>query len=327
MTKEFTPASVQRRAFYEQNYDVLAHIELPPGERKYIGNRQNRICRYCGKTSSSTTFKNIAHTFPQFIGNKTLVSHDECDHCNAKFSNSIDVHLARYLGIETTIAKVPGKKGVPTYRVQGKTPRIEYSIEENMLKANAHIDDGFLEIDENRKEVKFTAFRQPYQKRSAFKCLTKMALAIMPEDELINFKQTLDWVNSDDDKLTTDALYCLRSRSIKSLHAIDAVLLKRISNAGCIPYATFFIAFYNFTFQIFLPLCSQDVGLNKIQVCHFPNKMEYFSEVTYYHENLSPNETVRNEKDVQFFSYNGDIIKTFIGTSLLEGGSLPTENN
>ena len=150
---------------------------------------------------------------------------------------------------------------------------MEYSVEKNMLKANAHIDEGFLELDENRKEVKITAFRQPYQKRAAFKCLTKMALAIMPEDELVNFKQTLDWVNSEDDKLITDALYCFRSRSIKSLHAIDAVLLKRVNNTNSIPYATFYIAFYNFTFQIFLPLCSQDIGLNKIQVCHFPNKM------------------------------------------------------
>lgn len=313
MKKDFTPDSMQRRAFYEQHYEVLAHLELLPGERRYIGSRKNRICRYCGKTPPMATFRNVAHTFPQFISNKSLISNDECDDCNAKFSNSIDVHLARYLGIESTIAKIPGRKGVPTYKVLGRSPRLEYAAEENMLKATAGINDGFLEIDENQKEIKINAFRQPYQKRSAFKCLTKMALAIVPDDELVYFRQTIDWVTSEHDELITNSLHCFRSRSTQSLHAIDAVLLKRLDNIATVPYVTFFIAFYHYTFQIFLPLCTQDTGLKKIQVCHLPSKMEKFCDVSYYREDLSSNETVRGEKDVQFFSYNGKVIKTPMG--------------
>ena len=315
MLKEFTPDSMQRRAFYEQNYHVLTHIELLSGERKHIGSRHNRICRYCGGTPPLAKFRNVAHAFPQFIGNKSLISYDECDACNDKFSSSIDVHLARYLGIETTIAKIPGKRGVPKYKVPGKAPRLEYSAKENMLHATAHVDDGFFEIDENRKEVKINSIRQPYQKRSAFKCLTKMALAIMPAAELIHFRHTLDWINSEDDRLITKGLYCFRSRSVHSLQAIDAVLLKRQETSSSIPYVTFFIAFYNFTLQIFLPLCAQDADLNKIQVCHLPSKMEKFCDVHYYIEDLSSNDTVREEKNVQSFSYNGEIIKTLIGPS------------
>jgi hypothetical protein len=287
MHKGFSPKSIQRRLFYEQYYEILTHIELPPGKRKYIGNRANRTCRYCAQSSPATMFRTVAHTFPEFIGNKTLISYDECDPCNDKFSNTIDVHLARYLGIESTIAQIPGKRGIPTYKVPGKAPRLEYSTKENMLQAQAGSVDDFIEISENEKRVLIHAYRQPYRKRSAYKCLVKMALAIIPEQELCNFRHTLDWLNirnPEDDTLKTSMLLCLRSRSPASLRAIDALLLRRRDPNAPVPYVTFFIAFYNFSFQIFLPLSHKDQHLmgQDLQICHFPTKMENFSEVTYF---------------------------------------------
>ncbi len=43
MHKEFTPDAMQRRALYEQHDDVLARIELLPGERRYIDSRHIKI--------------------------------------------------------------------------------------------------------------------------------------------------------------------------------------------------------------------------------------------------------------------------------------------
>lgn len=299
--------------YYEQNYEILNRIEISPGERKYIGNYQNCVCRYCRKSSPSTMFKTIAHTFPQFIGNKTLISYDECDSCNDIFGKNIDVDFARYLGIENTIAQIPGKRGIPIYRVPGKTPRLEFSTKENTLHAQANIADSFIDIDEDTKQVFIHADRQPYRKRSAYKCLVKMAIAIMPDCELINFEPTLNWLckNPEDDTLKTNILLCLRSRSATSLPAIDACLLRRIDSNALVPYMTFFIAFYNFSFQIFLPLSHKDQHLmgQDIQLCHFPTTMEKFSEVTYFCENLSSNDRVKWEKHSIVLGYGGEIIK------------------
>jgi len=42
-------------------------------------------CRFCGTTAPSL-FRKVAHTFPEALGNKRVVSMDECGGCNATFS-------------------------------------------------------------------------------------------------------------------------------------------------------------------------------------------------------------------------------------------------
>jgi hypothetical protein len=37
-----------------------------------------------------------AHAFPEFIGNRELISNYECDICNERFSRTIEDHLAKY---------------------------------------------------------------------------------------------------------------------------------------------------------------------------------------------------------------------------------------
>jgi len=312
MIKESSPKSMQRRRYYEENYEIMQHLELEPGQKKYIGSRKNRICRYCSKGIPETSFRNVAHAFPEFISNRVLISNDECDNCNDKFSNSIEVHLARYLGIESTIAQIPGKRGVPKYSVPGKGPRVEYSTEENLLKAEANMADAFLDIHGSEKRFVIHSYRQPYIKRSVYKCIVKMAIAIMPRDELPNFRRTIDWINISnpkDDLFKTDSLICIRTRSVKSLHAIDALLLRRKDPSSLIPYSIFFIAFYNFSFQIFLPFSEKDKHLKDqtVNLCPFPTKMERFTDVTYLIENMSSNETVQGEKNDILLSYSGEV--------------------
>ncbi len=58
-------------------------------KRVLIGenDKTKRVCRFCGKASSSvTTFKQNAHAISESLGNKLLYCNEECDSCNASFS-------------------------------------------------------------------------------------------------------------------------------------------------------------------------------------------------------------------------------------------------
>lgn len=40
------------------------------GLRVFIGNKNNKKCRFCGKNEKETTFKNKAHAISEGLGNK-----------------------------------------------------------------------------------------------------------------------------------------------------------------------------------------------------------------------------------------------------------------
>lgn len=102
--------------FYNKNYFYLVKYYNISGKKVYLGDRKKRKCRFCGKPSGDTTFKMLAHALPEFIGNRTLISNDECDICNERFSRTIEDHFAKYLGLSRTLNQIRGKKGVPSFK-------------------------------------------------------------------------------------------------------------------------------------------------------------------------------------------------------------------
>lgn len=67
--------------FYDK-YCVNQYFHNKIGERE----RSKRICRFCGRDSQHTTFKNDAHIIPQSLGGtKELICYEECDECNKRF--------------------------------------------------------------------------------------------------------------------------------------------------------------------------------------------------------------------------------------------------
>ncbi len=82
--------------------------------------RKERVCRFCGKSSTETTFRRVAHLLPELIGNKHLRSDFECDTCNG-FFNKHENDLANFLGISRSIGGIQGKNGIPTFKSTGGT--------------------------------------------------------------------------------------------------------------------------------------------------------------------------------------------------------------
>ena len=298
--KDLSPESTQLLAFYDTNYEILTNIELSLSARQklYLGNRENRNCRYCGATAKNV-FRRTAHTIPEAVGNKCLISADECDDCNEKFGRLLDEHFTRFLGLHRTVHQISGKQGVPEYGVPGRRPKLR-RLRPNQFIGEAQVEDNFMEIDLSAHTGKIQGYKQPYIKRSVFKCLTKIALAILPANELENFESTLAWIRQSDPARENPShnFYCFTSTMDVKRDGIDLLLLRRRDIEAKLPYLSFYLCFSTLTFQIFLPFCKKDHHLvGEIVLQRFPNLAEKFANVQYDLLDLSSPETVRGEID------------------------------
>ena len=52
------------------------------------GKKEDRVCRFCKQKYPSGKFNSIAHTISEALGNKKLITNDECDECNSYFDKN-----------------------------------------------------------------------------------------------------------------------------------------------------------------------------------------------------------------------------------------------
>ena len=53
---------------------------LIPKTKIFLGKKENRECRFCGKDSKETTFKMKAHIIPEFMGSAKLFFSFDINH-------------------------------------------------------------------------------------------------------------------------------------------------------------------------------------------------------------------------------------------------------
>lgn len=276
---DFDQSVKDRLAFLDANYDTPVVFHLNGKEKIYLGDRTSRVCRFCGKGKPDVTFNQIAHGIPEFVGNKKLFSLFECDACNAKFSRTLESHMANYMNLFHTISQVKGKNNVPSFKSNKQKSRIDVK---NVVTIELHEDDELVTIDEENKIVTFKAKRASYVPIAIHKCLTKMALTVMPESELTHFKGTMAWINEEDhltSPVTVKFLPLLMSIA-SGQHPYSFVtcgLFKRKATpANDVPYAIFLLAYANYFFQIYLPFCSEDALLEgrEAKMVHIPTPVD-----------------------------------------------------
>ena len=105
--------------FYDQNYRVVFDSSLRKARPLKLADPEDekgRICRFCGKGKPEVAFKSVAHAVPEFLGNKSLVSQNECDTCNQLLAMKYEDDLAKWFGPMRTVSQIRGKSGVPTYK-------------------------------------------------------------------------------------------------------------------------------------------------------------------------------------------------------------------
>jgi hypothetical protein len=72
------------------------------------------------------TFKKLAHALPDFLGNHSIISMNECDDCNDYFGKGCEDHFSKMMLLPRTLMGIPRKKGPKsTFKSNDETLRID----------------------------------------------------------------------------------------------------------------------------------------------------------------------------------------------------------
>lgn len=253
----------ERAAVFQSNYEQVDWFEFVTPKRRYLGPNENRICRFCGSTDPNK-FKNDSHAIPQLLGNKSVIARYECDDCNGYFSREIEDDLGKCLQGGRTVLGIRGSSGIPSYKTTSKQSRMDRKADR--LDVKETVGDRFTQINPDKNQVIYTLKTQAFIPLAVYKSFAKIALSLMPDDELQYFKHAIDFVMSPDhkaDAADSKSANCYRffvPGPFPNPYGW-AALFKRRDDRGALPYMALVVATANLVFQTFVPLCLRDVHL------------------------------------------------------------------
>lgn len=267
----------ERLKFFVDRYDLIAGGFFGKGPKRQIGNKNNPKCRFCFRDKTETTFKNVAHAIPEFLGNHQLILLDECDECNTFFSENLEDHLDKYTKPFRTISQIKGKNKVPSYKSRDKKSRID--VDESLI-IKSQIDSRFIQDNNDNNQFTMRMDFEPHIPVAVYKAIVKIAISIIEnEEELKAFIYTIAWIKDNDHskamlhplKIWTTFIPGPRPNPM-----LTTMLFRRKN--GCeVPYSVFLIAFSNFIYQVIIPSHLDGVSGSKItfSLPYFPSSFEY----------------------------------------------------
>ncbi|MCO6175482.1 HNH endonuclease [Flavobacterium sp. NRK F10] len=244
-------------AFPEKFYEVYKTVN---SMIDYVSPKEEfHICRYCN--SQNATFKSKAHLLPEFTGNKTIFTHNECDDCNHKFG-LYETNLSAFSGIKNSFLPIKGKKKYPKFKSNDSKFSIQFQ-DNNKVIAKIEETNDSLKIKNGSIEINTET--QTFIPLYVFKSLVKFAISFMPKEDLKKFKTTLEWLSNPNKKVDTNQfpLLLIHNESRPPITKPIAILSKRKSKTYNSPEFVFIFGFGFHRLQIFLPFNTSDNDIIK----------------------------------------------------------------
>jgi hypothetical protein len=206
-----------------------------------------------------------------------------CDSCNRFFGAGIENDFGNWSKPQRTVSRIRGKKGVPTLK-KGSSGgwRVEHGPAG--LEVTQYEDDPVAVVNEATNEITFTLRRDPYTPVAVLKAFTKMALSLLPEEELPNFRAAIAWIRNNDHQVglvnTFPVLHTFVPGDDPFVN-ISVILLRRKTAGPAVPFVTYVLTYGNEVFQTILPSPERDVAISgqKVKFPYFPTPYELDSDL------------------------------------------------
>lgn len=169
-------------------YDIKAYgnVAVNIGE----SDRQKRVCRFCGKDVSQTTFRKKAHSISKSLGNNLIVTNDECDICNNDFGKLVEGDLAEYVGVFRSMAGLRGYNGIPHI----KGDNFDIKQEDGHVKLNFQASTE----EEEKMPVENLQLtlrsKQKIRLQNVYRSIVKYTLSVLNETDMVHFHATVEWI-------------------------------------------------------------------------------------------------------------------------------------
>lgn len=244
--------------FYFKHYNFLAIFPDPDPDRS---TKENRVCRFCGESKPANSFGN-AHAIPESLGNKTLLTPDECEDCNLSFGEDIETEFGKWSKIDRTFFRIRGKKRVPILaggRLEDPW-RVEYNDSTGFHIKQTEDGPG-IDIDEEKKQLRLEFKPDMYRPVAVLKAFVKIGLSLMPVEELSNFSEALAWLRErDHTKSLVKKFPVIETFQLGPMQNHPIILLRKTAVMD-VPYAFLVLTYGNKMFQVYLPSPKQDSGI------------------------------------------------------------------
>lgn len=263
----------KRAVIFHKHYERVVLYPLVAPKPVWLGDKKLGHCRFC-QPGSKRTFSDDSHAVPHLLGNRSLFAGYECDQCNKLFSQTLEDHLGKMLTPVRAVLGIRGKKGIPSYKTDAKKSRIDYK--DNTLVVSEIVDDRIATTHPAEGAVRFRLKTQAFIPLAVFKCLTKIALSIMPDGEVPHFADAFRWVYDSDHAAgpgMSGAVCFLQMLPgpLPNDHAW-VELFRRRDDRFNVPYMTVVVVSKNIVFQIPLHFCDRDVihDQKRVEFPRFP---------------------------------------------------------
>ena len=257
------PNELEALRFYGATYDLLCAYTGRPGDRRtHLGSQTPRVCRFCRQNDATVSFRARAHAIPEAFGNKTLFTNYECDQCNQVFGTTIENDLGAYTKPDRVFARIPGKRSVPSLKQHGSVEHPwRVDVENGVFRFTEYEDDPLVKVVHEGNRIELVVTRDAYTPIAVMKAFVRIGLTLVPESELPNFPDTLDWIRETDHghrgPLRMPAAVTFRPGPMPN-DVISAAVLRRKAAAREVPYAFVVLAFGNHQYQVCIPSATQD---------------------------------------------------------------------
>lgn len=310
-----TAAEQQEKAqrYFDERYEILRFpfVQDRPDKLQDHQDESSRLCRFCRRGQPRVTFRSVAHAIPEFLGNKSVLSLNECDDCNTYLADRYEDHLSKWTLLGRAASQVKGKHGFPTFKNPSKTLKIEVGKQGLVI----HLQEPELlgQLLQEGGPYQFTlpadGTSQPYIPLRAAMALIKIGCSICPPEELGKLRLAVDWLMQRHDVAFDNfpVLYAFTPGPISDA-AGEAILLRR-KLPGPEPYLLCLVQFGNHRFQTFLPFCPEDDDWFKpskrinLKTVHYPSRFGHdwpFGATNYRVLNWGANEPVRSNTQMTF---------------------------
>lgn len=269
--------------FYELNYSILGQAFDLANTLVLRSALRPGICRFCDQSEPQVTFRDTAHALPECMGNKRLTTDYECDSCNHLFGNTIENDFGKWSKAQRALSGVRGKNGIPA--MKGTHWRFEHDPTSGITVAQNE-GEPIAVPNAAGTEITLTVPREPYTPVAVLKAFTKMAISLLPDEELPNFRRALAWIHNPDHEvgLVKVSGYPVFYTFVPGTSPLtnSAILLRRKTPNLPLPYMVFVLTYGNEVFQIFVPSPEKDptsISMPRDKLYYFPNPYELDSSL------------------------------------------------
>lgn len=286
------------------NYDMIAYANKNK-EIHSIGekDREKRICRFCGKDSQHTSFKNKSHSISEALGNKTIITNDECDTCNSFFGKEIESDLINMLDPFRVFFGIKGKGGNKKFK--SADFEISKNHDTNQIKIDVIESDNNpydKTVDPNNMCLKFV-HPQKINLQNVYRSIVKYALSVIDVSLIKNFTKTISWINKDYEyKNLSWVTILLTNKTSDDLPSISVYIRKNDNNS--LPYSFVNLQVAGMEIIAIIPLSSKDMCdfSQKEDFDRFWNFLKPYNQMTIL-KRFQPIDDIANE-----FKYNWNFV-------------------